>query len=123
LFPLRTEAEGECKSDGLETEGVDMIGEEEWCYPHLIRVTPGPFLKNTAPNTNREGARNKNVLGCIGMGVWAKSRAAWTRMGGGCRGSGTGAKGEAPNVKLVHPLPGAIREGGGVCVGKNGGNL
>ena len=64
LLSLRTEAEGECKSDGPETERFDMVGEEEWRHPQLVSVLPSPFLKNTAPNTNRKGAGN-NVLGCI----------------------------------------------------------
>ena len=65
LLSLRTEAEGECKSDGPETERVDMVGEEEWRHPQLVSVLPSPFLKNTAPNTNRKGAGNNDVLGCI----------------------------------------------------------
>ena len=53
--PFRAEAEGECKSDGADTEGVDMIWEEKWRYPQLVCVAPSPFLENTAPNAHREG--------------------------------------------------------------------
>ena len=55
LLSFRAEAEGECKSDGADTEGVDMIWEEKWRYPQLVCVAPSPFLKNTAPNAHREG--------------------------------------------------------------------
>ena len=65
----RTKAKGERKPDGLVTEGIDMVGEEEGRNPELVSVTPGPFLKDTAPNANREGAGNKNVVRGVQRGV------------------------------------------------------
>ena len=47
----RTKAKGERKPDGLVTEGIDMVGEEEGHNPELVSVTPGSFVKDTAPNT------------------------------------------------------------------------
>ena len=123
LLSLRTEAEGECKSDGPETERFDMVGEEEWRHPQLVSVLPSPFLKNTAPNAHREGTRDNDVLWCIRGGLRSESETAWTMVSGGGSGSGSGADGETPHVKLVDSLSGAIGEGSGVSVGKNGGNL
>ena len=65
FLPQRAKAKSERKPDGLVTEGVDMIGEKEGRNPELISVMPGPFLKNAAPNSNCEGARNDNVFGRV----------------------------------------------------------
>ena len=37
-------------------------------------------------------------------------------------GSGSGADGESPHMKLVNTLSSAVRKGSGVCVGENSGD-
>ena len=83
-----------------------MIGEEEGCNPELISVTPGPFLKNAAPYSNREGARNDNVFGRVRERREVGGEAMTTRAGvsGRGRGSGAGAYGEPPHMELVDAL-------------------
>ena len=61
FLPHRAKPQSECKPDGFVTEGIDMIWKEEGRNPELIGVTPGPFLENTAPDAEREGA---------GLGAW-----------------------------------------------------
>ena len=53
-----------------------MIGKEEGRNPELISVTPGPFLKNTAPDADSEGAGNNNVFKCVRRGVWCEAMPA-----------------------------------------------
>ena len=69
FLPYRAKPQSECKPDGFVTEGIDMIWKEEGRNPELIGVTPGPFLENTAPDAEREGAGDNNVLRCVGRGV------------------------------------------------------
>ena len=73
LLTQRAKAKGERKPDGLVSEGVGMVGEEEGYNPELVSVTPSPFLKDTAPDTNRKGARDKNVFRSVTRGLQGQS--------------------------------------------------
>ena len=99
-----------------------MVGEEEGHNPELVSVTPGPFLKYTAPNANRQGAGNKNVVRGVRRGVQGEAMTTRAGISGWGGGSGSGADGEAPHMKLVDALARTERKGGGVCVGENSGN-
>ena len=99
-----------------------MVGEEEGYNPELVSVTPSPFLKDTAPNANREGAGNKDVVRGVRGGVQGEAMTTRAGISGRGGGSGSGADGEAPHMKLVDALSCTVRKGGGVCVGKNSSN-
>ena len=108
LLPRRAKAKGKRKPDGFATEGIDMIREEEGCNPALISVTPGPSLKNTAPDADREGARNNNVFRCVRRGVRREAMTAWAGSSSRGGGSGAGTNGESVHMKLVDALPGSV---------------
>ena len=122
FLPQRAKAKSERKPDGLVTEGIGMVGEEEGHNPELVRVTPGPFLKDTAPNANRKGAGNKNVVRGVRRGVQGEAMTKRAEISGWGGGSGSGADGEAPHMNLVDALSCTVRKGGGVCVGENSSN-
>ena len=88
----------------------------------MVSVTPGPFLKDAAPNANREGARNNNVVGRVGRGVQGEAMTERAGISGQGGGSGSGAEREPPHMKLVDALSGSVRKGSGVCVGEDSGN-
>ena len=108
LLPRRAKAKGKRKPDGFTTEGIDMIRKEEGCNPALVSVTPGPFLKNTAPDADREGARNNNVLRCVRRGAWREAMTTGAGLSSRSGGSGSGTKGEAVHMKLVDALSGSV---------------
>ena len=93
LLTQRAKAKGERKPDGLVSEGIDMVGEEEGHNPELVSVTPGPFLKNTAPDTDREGAGNNNVFRCVRRGAWREAMTAGAGLSSRGGGSGSGSDG------------------------------
>ena len=124
FFSQWAKAKSERKPDGLVTEGVDMIGEKEGRNPELISVMPGPFLKNAAPNSNCERARNDNVFGRVWdrREVWGDAMTARTGVSGRGRGPGARAYGEPPYMELVYALSGSVWKSSGVRVGEDGGD-
>ena len=108
FLPRRAKAKGKRKPHGFATEGIDVIWKEEGRNPALVSVPPGPPLKNTAPDADREGAGNNNVLRRVRRGAWREAmttRAGLSSRGGG---SGSGTNGEAVHMKLVDALSGSV---------------